>query len=132
MNKNPKVNFFQKLHELGFSSYDEYLQSPHWKDVRVRYWASRMPKSCKGCGRKDGLELHHRTYKRLGNEWLQDLIPFCRNCHQRTHDEEKLIKEHIKNKSNKVGVNPLWTATKQIVRKYNKEKKRGYKGFKPG
>jgi hypothetical protein len=41
-----------------------------------------------------GGDLHHRTYRRLGQERFEDLAPTCRGCHDRIH----LVLES----------NPLW------------------------
>ncbi len=69
------------------AGYAEYIQSEAWQQVRRRFWASRLPKECYCCGRKDGpKDLHHRTYKNLGNEYLRDLVPLCRGCHNRVHE----------------------------------------------
>lgn len=67
-------------------SYEDYLQSPEWKKRRawvLTFWNHR----CGICNRKDKLEVHHRTYERLGNELLTDLIPLCDRCHAKFHDE---------------------------------------------
>jgi len=72
-------------------TYQEYLSSAHWQDVRKRYYASKLNGGgCWACGRKDKpLNLHHKTYKRIGNERLNDLILLCRDCHKETHAIEK-------------------------------------------
>lgn len=69
---------------MGYSSYTEYLRGPEWANLKLRYEASRLPKKCRGCFDPHH-ELHHRTYKRLGRESLNDLIPLCRSCHARLH-----------------------------------------------
>jgi 5-methylcytosine-specific restriction endonuclease McrA len=68
--------------------YRSYIQSPEWRAVRERYWASKLPKNCYCCGaeRKPGMHLHHRTYKNLGNERLLDLVPVCPRCHAEVHE----------------------------------------------
>ena len=56
--------------------YAEYIQSEAWQEVRRRFWASKLPKECYCCGQEDGpKDLHHRTYKNLGNETLGTLCP---------------------------------------------------------
>jgi hypothetical protein len=35
----------------------------------------------------DRLDVHHRTYERVGQEQLRDLIVLCRTCHSRYHDK---------------------------------------------
>lgn len=82
------LSFKDQLKELGFDSYSKYLASPHWKGVRVDYESSDLPQFCLGC-KSNRFELHHRTYTRLGNEKLVDLIPLCRECHKKVHDYAK-------------------------------------------
>lgn len=76
-----------RLRSLGFSSYWEYLQSAHWQDISRAYKASGLPTRCI-CGAPE-VELHHRTYERLGREELTDLIPLCRLCHAAIHVFER-------------------------------------------
>lgn len=38
------------------------------------------------CGSKGNLQLHHRTYKRLGREHLSDLVPLCKIHHEQAHN----------------------------------------------
>lgn len=86
------------------AGYRAYISSPEWQVVRRRYWASKLPKDCYCCGRFDGpKDLHHRTYKNLGNERLMDLVPVCRDCHFACHDRLKLAPRK-----------GLWWATKSI------------------
>jgi hypothetical protein len=71
------------LKRLGFSTYQEYLASDHWRNLRKRYNDSDLPQRCV-CGRfRD--ELHHCTYERLGEEFLTDLVPLCWRCHDKLH-----------------------------------------------
>ena len=37
------------------------------------------------CGTNRGVQLHHLTYERIGNEELDDLIALCSGCHQVVH-----------------------------------------------
>lgn len=37
----------------------------------------------------DGIDLHHRTYVRMGDEWDEDLVPLCVSCHRLLHDYQK-------------------------------------------
>jgi hypothetical protein len=83
-----RAAFHRRLAGLGFSNYQEYLASDHWADVRVRYAKSRMLKRCYVCDASQ-YQLHHRTYKRLGHEWLTDFIPLCRDCHTAVHEFER-------------------------------------------
>ena len=71
---------------LPRSEYYAYIRSEKWKKVRERYWKSKQPKVCFICGTAKELDLHHRTYKRLGCEHLRDLVALCRTCHNEVHD----------------------------------------------
>jgi hypothetical protein len=69
--------------------YDDYLRSRAWQRVRSRYRRVR-PWRCGICGATDRLELHYRTYERLGAEQLDDLVPLCDDCHPLLH---QLVRE---------------------------------------
>jgi 5-methylcytosine-specific restriction endonuclease McrA len=73
-------------------AYQFYLQSDHWKEVR-RDALMRADHRCQLCNSETDLEVHHRTYARLGWEDEGDLIALCRDCHRRHHElgsEEEL------------------------------------------
>jgi len=69
-------------------TYQQYLQSEHWQDVRKRYWKSKLYNGgCYACGAKNKpLQLHHKTYKRIGKERLNDLLLLCADCHKASHN----------------------------------------------
>ena len=65
------------------SAYDAALRSPRWralKDTKEKIVGS----VCEICGRGtlEPLELHHKTYARLGNEELDDVLLLCGSCHR--------------------------------------------------
>ena len=64
--------------------YSKYLQSEHWADLKRRYRASKLPQVCRVCG-CPRVQMHHVTYKRLGAEWLNDLVPLCGDHHWAVH-----------------------------------------------
>lgn len=74
----------ERLKELGFDSYQDYLLSRHWTEVRNRWRYSGKPRFCVACNSSD-YELHHQSYANLGIETLADLVPLCRTCHQHVH-----------------------------------------------
>ena len=72
-------------------AYLAFIKSPAWRAYRAAWWAEydrRNPvRVCYCCGvaqteLKRSLELHHRTYERLGREEWDDLCPVCQKCHQ--------------------------------------------------
>lgn len=85
-----KFNFMQKLQQLGFKSLEEYYESDHWKVFKKAYY-SQHPKRCWATGRTDNIDLHHITYENLGNEKDEDVIPLCREMHEKLH---KFVKEY--------------------------------------
>ena len=88
--------------------YKKYIRSPEWRAKKAKYWASNAPKECYICGRTNRpMDLHHRTYKNLGNERLMDLVPVHRSCHDKIHEEHDL--------------NPtrgIWYSTKRARKKH--------------
>ena len=107
----------KRLEKLGYSSYREYLSSDHWQGFRNKFlsWFRNRNNGelfCEYCSAHDTiLNVHHRTYKRLGAERIGDMVLLCRNCHEKVHK--------LKFSQNKKKLN-LWQATKItriIVRK---------------
>lgn len=80
--------------------YPSYLRSKHWKDVKRRYY-SKYGYYCKSCNWKRNLQLHHRTYKNIGNERLTDLESLCVKCHRMEHGLIKLSQPLKRNKRKK-------------------------------
>jgi hypothetical protein len=64
--------------------YRTYLESDAWKRRRS-VALSEAGHRCQVCNREGQLDVHHRTYERLGNELPQDLVVLCRECHQLFH-----------------------------------------------
>ena len=74
--------------------YQDYMQSPEWKSKREKvliFWGRR----CALCNSPTRVEVHHRTYDRMGQELLTDLIPLCFECHDRHHGFMRRGSEHI-------------------------------------
>ena len=72
--------------------YSEYLKSPAWKTRRTER-AEIDGWKCAICGSDENLNVHHLTYKNIGNENVQtDLVTLCRKCHASLHR----IREHSK------------------------------------
>jgi 5-methylcytosine-specific restriction endonuclease McrA len=64
--------------------YEEYLQTTEWR-VRANDAKQRAKWQCALCCSTKALEVHHRTYERLGRERSDDLIVLCWRCHRRHH-----------------------------------------------
>lgn len=76
----------EQTQALRNMSYKEYLQTDHWKSTRMGA-LKRARFKCQLCNSKDDLNVHHRTYDRLGGELASDLIVLCRSCHGKFHDK---------------------------------------------
>ena len=80
--------FFSSWRDTQFSKQDkkDYMRSEKWKQKR-KLVLQRDGYCCMDCLSGDQLEVHHITYKRLGNEKLSDLATVCRSCHQKIHNK---------------------------------------------
>ena len=68
------------------TDYRTYLQSARWAHLR-ELALEHYGDNCTLCGRRDDVNVHHRSYDRLGHERLSDLTVLCRGCHARHHDQ---------------------------------------------
>lgn len=66
------------------SHYQVYLGTTEWRLTRNRA-LKRAGRQCSKCPSKRDLEVHHKTYERLGHEWDQDLEVLCVMCHRGEH-----------------------------------------------
>lgn len=68
-------------------AYEKYLQTPEWR-IRRNRTLSDAGYTCQRCGVQRQLQVHHKTYDRLGAELPEDLEVLCRGCHEGHHYEE--------------------------------------------
>lgn len=73
------------LKELGYSSYDEYLQSGLWRGIRRRV-EGRDRRKCYACGAR-GWQVHHLRYTQanMAGRSLGYMVLLCGGCHTRVH-----------------------------------------------
>ena len=74
----------QAIAALRRLPYGEYLKTAHWQRVRTLA-LEQAGHVCDLCGESDRLEVHHRTYERVGFERQSDLIVLCHDCHRDHH-----------------------------------------------
>jgi hypothetical protein len=79
---------FEKDREFWDRYYD-HLNSFKWQQLRAKVF-NRARLECEGCGERPAVEVHHTTYKHLGNEFLFELLALCRDCHFRVHNGEPI------------------------------------------
>ena len=75
-----------RLAELRAMPYVDYLKSPEWRERRKQAldWARNACQLCNSP--KEPLNVHHRTYDRLGAELPADLVVLCKDCHEKFHE----------------------------------------------
>ncbi len=61
-------------------NYYEYIQSNEWMYTAERI---KIQRRCQECSSEKRLEVHHLTYKNLGNEQPDDLLVLCHRCHSK-------------------------------------------------
>jgi DNA-binding transcriptional regulator YiaG len=57
-----------------------YFASRQWFLLRERV-RERCSDTCEHCGASKMAQVHHKTYERMGNELLEDLLGVCEPCH---------------------------------------------------
>lgn len=75
----------ERIAQLRAMPYAQYLRSPEWRRTRAAALLRAGHCCSLDVGHTDGLEVHHRTYERLGAELATDLVVLCRACHQLHH-----------------------------------------------
>lgn len=65
-----------------------YLRSDHWRATRLAA-LERAGNRCQVCNADKRLDVHHRTYERIGNERPEDLTVLCRGCHELYHESRR-------------------------------------------
>lgn len=73
-----------EIDRLARLPYGAYLKTSHWQRVRKEA-LKRAEHRCTLCNTANGLEVHHRSYKRRGCERPADVVVLCDSCHGRHH-----------------------------------------------
>ena len=92
-----------------FMGYKNYIKSDGWNYQKDKLKKFYNGKECFICGSKKNINTHHKTYKRLGLEKLDDLLFVCQKHHFKIHQFAK------KNKLN------IWNATMQYKKNWKKQ-----------
>jgi hypothetical protein len=73
----------EEENQAWWDRYTDYLISHEWKEKRQQV-LDRANGLCEQCGKPAG-EVHHLSYKNVGNEPLSDLVALCYWCHHKAH-----------------------------------------------
>jgi 5-methylcytosine-specific restriction endonuclease McrA len=81
----PRLDAGQKL----LADKAAYMRTAKWKKIR-KAKLDQTRGQCEKCGSWTGRkDVHHKTYDRVGNERLEDLIVLCTPCHE-IEDERRV------------------------------------------
>lgn len=108
----------------------EFIYSKHWSKIKFGYMINSKKTGiktniCEHCGKefkKQFLQLHHLTYKNVGNESFEELIRICFNCHGKIHGKEEITKSENKSKKDIQKKNMLNLSSLILIGKYKNEK----------
>lgn len=81
--QNKNVSYDKKQHA-------KELSSPKWKEKREEVF-ERYGKQCVECGSTKNIQVHHLIYRNGHHLWeynVNELIPLCKKCHQKIHDDK--------------------------------------------
>ena len=71
-------------------TYGEYLKTKHWDNIKQLMFKTYLYQ-CSVCGGVQKLQVHHKTYERIGDEDMNDLVYLCKACHRLMHENEALF-----------------------------------------
>jgi transcription elongation factor Elf1 len=61
-------------------TYQAHIRSAEWRE-KANLVLKRCNWTCEGCGKNRATQVHHLSYKNLGNEFLFELVGLCAGCH---------------------------------------------------
>lgn len=73
-----------KKKKKGKRDYNEYLKSAEWRAFRKQAFEF-YGRECSECKGTDRLQVHHKHYKNIFNEKLEDVAILCEPCHEKVH-----------------------------------------------
>lgn len=98
-------------------AYAAYLQTPRWRGTRNQALRRALWK-CERCSARRNLQVHHKSYDRLGHELDSDLEVLCEGCHRGHHKAEMHDNSHsrvyLKMASEALARNP-WASVSDIA-----------------
>lgn len=68
----------RKLH------YEEYLESRTWK-IKREIFFNKLGRKCFYCHSTENLQVHHKDYRNVGYETVNNVRIVCDKCHREIH-----------------------------------------------
>ena len=90
----------RKKFNLRYKTYEDYLNSSEWKEVKRIFLSYRKIKvpCCVYCKSTENIHIHHKSYSRLGcPSELYDLVTLCKGCHFMLHRIQKEFNVTLQN-----------------------------------
>lgn len=88
-NAKAAFDWYINIGSLKTMPYQNYLKTEHWLNFR-KGALERASYKCQVCNSGSQLQVHHRTYRRRGEELPEDVIVLCDSCHDIFHQNGKL------------------------------------------
>ncbi len=111
------------------SNYQDYLSSSKWQKKRKDFLESRAePNKCLMCKCYGPVDIHHNTYKNVGDENRGDLSQLCRECHELLHshcqinnkEKNRIPKKLGKKWTDKCNRDKLWDLRDRNPQKFKR------------
>jgi rubrerythrin len=109
------------LMDIGFDSYQQYLDSRLWKEIKQKVFELRG-NICKVCCKEADI-LHHRHYHKdvlLGRSY-SGLVPLCNGCHYKIEFTSQKVKRSLDKANDRLDI--LLKNHKDVVKVVIKKKK---------
>lgn len=108
----------------------EFLESNYWNKLKFEYirvmrTLNKKATICENCGKEMNhtlIQLHHLTYKNVGNEKFNELIRLCFNCHGKAHGKEEISQTESRSQKDIKRKNLLTLSSLILIGKYKTEK----------
>lgn len=108
----------------------EFLESNYWNKLKFEYirvmrTLDKKATICENCGKEmkpNLIQLHHLTYKNVGNEKFNELIRLCFNCHGKAHGKEEISQTESRSQKDIKRKNLLTLSSLILIGKYKAEK----------
>lgn len=81
------------FNELGYDSYDEFLEGKEWAEMRNAYYALKVGYRCRICHSRMRIKVHKRSYvylqlsffKKRKRLFKKVMVYLCEKCNQKVH-----------------------------------------------
>ena len=105
------------IERSGYRDYNDYVHRDHWKQLRQECEEYHGSSDCSVCGQKSETgprnDLHHLTYRRMGNERPEDLVFLCRYHHSEVYRHGKANGSILS----------IWASSIEVLRRHQQQQR---------